>query len=27
MPEFGHAFACKPGAPMTKPPEKLCKVW
>ena len=27
MPEFGQAFACKPGAPMTKPPEKVCKVW
>ena len=27
MPEFGQAFGCKPGAPMTKPPEKVCKVW
>jgi len=27
MPEFGQAFACKPGAPMTKPPERVCKVW
>ncbi len=27
MPQFGQAFACKPGAPMTKPPEKVCKVW
>ena len=27
MPEFGQAFACKAGAPMTKPPEKVCKVW
>jgi putative endopeptidase len=27
MPEFGQAFSCKPGAPMTKPPEKVCKVW
>jgi len=27
MPEFGQAFSCKPGAPMTKPPEKACKVW
>jgi len=27
MPEFGQAFSCKPGAPMTKPPQKVCKVW
>jgi endothelin-converting enzyme/putative endopeptidase len=27
MPEFGQAFGCRPGAPMTKPPEKVCKVW
>ena len=27
MPEFAKAFACKPGQPMTKPPEKVCKVW
>ena len=27
MPEFSTAFSCKPGAPMTKPPEKVCKVW
>ena len=27
MPEFGQAFACKTGQPMTKPPEKVCKVW
>ncbi|HET6980929.1 MAG TPA: M13 family metallopeptidase [Myxococcaceae bacterium] len=27
MPEFSKAFSCKPGAPMTKPPEKVCKVW
>ncbi len=27
MPEFGQAFSCKPGAPMTKPAEKVCKVW
>jgi endothelin-converting enzyme/putative endopeptidase len=27
MPEFGQAFSCKPGAPMTKPPEKICRVW
>ena len=27
MPEFAKAFACKPGQPMTKPAEKICKVW
>jgi putative endopeptidase len=27
MPEFATAFACKPGQPMTKPAEKVCKVW
>ena len=27
MPEFAKAFACKPGTPMTKPAEKVCKVW
>jgi endothelin-converting enzyme/putative endopeptidase len=27
VPEFAQAFACKPGTPMTKPPEKVCKVW
>ena len=27
VPEFSQAFGCKPGAPMTKPPEKVCKVW
>jgi putative endopeptidase len=27
MPEFQQAFQCKPGAPMTKPAEKVCKVW
>jgi endothelin-converting enzyme/putative endopeptidase len=27
MPEFAKAFACKPGQPMTRPPEKVCKVW
>jgi putative endopeptidase len=27
MPEFAKAFACKTGQPMTKPPEKVCKVW
>ena len=27
MPEFARAFGCKAGQPMTKPPEKVCKVW
>jgi endothelin-converting enzyme/putative endopeptidase len=27
MPEFAQAFSCKPGQPMTRPPEKVCKVW
>jgi putative endopeptidase len=27
MPEFASAFACKAGQPMTKPAEKVCKVW
>jgi len=27
FPEFGQAFGCKPGAPMTKPEEKVCKIW
>jgi putative endopeptidase len=27
MPEFQKAFACKAGQPMTKPAEKVCKVW
>ena len=27
MPEFATAFGCKRGQPMTKPPEKVCKVW
>jgi putative endopeptidase len=27
MPEFAHAFSCKAGQPMVKPPEKVCKVW
>jgi putative endopeptidase len=25
MPEFAHAFACKPGQPMVR--EKVCRVW
>jgi endothelin-converting enzyme/putative endopeptidase len=27
MPEFSRAFSCKPGQPMTKPAETVCKVW
>jgi len=27
MPEFGIAFSCKPGQPMVKPADKVCKVW
>jgi putative endopeptidase len=27
MPEFQGAFACKAGTPMTKPADKVCKVW
>jgi putative endopeptidase len=27
MPEFAHAFSCKQGQPMTKPAQKICKVW
>ncbi len=27
MPEFAQAFACKTGQPMTKPPDKVCKIW
>jgi putative endopeptidase len=27
MPEFSQAFSCKEGQPMTKPADKVCKVW
>ena len=27
MPEFPRAFSCKPGQPMVKPAEQVCKVW
>jgi endothelin-converting enzyme/putative endopeptidase len=27
MPEFGRAFACRPGSPMTKPRERICSIW
>jgi endothelin-converting enzyme/putative endopeptidase len=27
MPEFAAAFSCKPGQPMVKEPEKVCRIW
>ncbi|HKH47149.1 MAG TPA: M13 family metallopeptidase [Thermoanaerobaculia bacterium] len=27
MPEFATAFQCKPGQPMVKEPEKVCRIW
>ncbi len=27
IPEFAAAFACKPGQPMAKPSDKVCKIW
>lgn len=27
LPEFAQAFSCKPGQPMVKPADKLCRVW
>jgi endothelin-converting enzyme/putative endopeptidase len=27
MPEFGQAFSCKPGQPMVKPADQVCRVW
>jgi endothelin-converting enzyme/putative endopeptidase len=27
MPEYAKAFSCRQGQPMTKPAEKVCKVW
>ncbi|HEV7671801.1 MAG TPA: M13 family metallopeptidase [Thermoanaerobaculia bacterium] len=27
MPEFAQAFACKPGQPMVKKPEDVCRIW
>lgn len=27
MPEFAQAFSCKPGQPMVKPADRMCKVW
>jgi putative endopeptidase len=27
MPEFAAAFSCKPGQPLVKEPEKVCRIW
>ncbi|MFN7967558.1 MAG: M13 family metallopeptidase [Acidobacteriota bacterium] len=27
MPQFASAFGCKPGQPMVKNPEQVCRVW
>jgi putative endopeptidase len=27
IPEFAAAFSCKPGQPMVKEPDKVCRVW
>jgi putative endopeptidase len=27
LPEFGEAFGCKPGSPMMRPSDKVCRVW
>ncbi len=27
MPDFGTAFGCKPGSPMVKPSDKVCRIW
>jgi putative endopeptidase len=27
MPEYAQAFNCKPGQPMAKAPEKVCRIW
>jgi len=27
MPQFGKAFSCKPGQPMVKPADKVCRIW
>ena len=27
MPDFAQAFSCKPGQPMVKPADQVCKVW
>jgi endothelin-converting enzyme/putative endopeptidase len=27
VPEFAAAFSCKPGQPLVKEPEKVCRIW
>jgi putative endopeptidase len=27
MPQFAQAFNCKPGQPMVKEPDKVCRIW
>jgi endothelin-converting enzyme/putative endopeptidase len=27
MPQFAEAFHCKPGQPMVKEPDKVCRIW
>jgi putative endopeptidase len=27
MPEFAEVFACKPGQPMVKPADEVCRIW
>ena len=27
MPEFAKAFSCKPGQPLVKPADQVCRVW
>ena len=27
LPAFAAAFSCKPGQPMVKEPEKVCRIW
>ncbi len=27
MPEFAAAFGCKPGQPMVREPEQVCRIW
>jgi endothelin-converting enzyme/putative endopeptidase len=27
MPEFAEAFSCKPGAPLRRTPEEICRIW
>jgi endothelin-converting enzyme/putative endopeptidase len=27
IPEFAAAFSCKPGQPMVKEPDKVCRIW